>query len=325
MAGKKYYTSEEILENSKEFGLLLTDRKLKYYVTVGILEKPLRNPVEASERLDGRVAYFSNDTLERLKKVRELQDSGFTLPQIKKYFERAIDPKLEDYLKIAGDNEAQKDISAAMLGKVFLSNEMREATLSFVRCASEGTTEESFKKTAINYYYEVLSLLIGDEKAEKYVKELILETSPENIEKKIEPLRKLRESILKKKTDGGKFLSKYLDEICEKLKKKEYKDTEILEKLRGLAERVQAMQDKYRQKAIVINEAFEMSKFMRQIFWIYLKALLEMENFIKDKKDEHLARASSLYNKADEMLGRIEELIAVIKNLVNLNEEAENL
>ena len=35
MTSRQYYTSEEILKKSDELGLELSDRKIKYYVTLG--------------------------------------------------------------------------------------------------------------------------------------------------------------------------------------------------------------------------------------------------------------------------------------------------
>lgn len=318
--GKNYYTSDEILRKAEDLGLDLVERKLKYYVTLGILPKPVRNPDDAGEALDGRVAYFPPETLDRLKKIQELQSSGFTLPQIKAYFNRSIDPGLEEFL---GSGKGHHRISPEILAKLLLSDDMREAARSFQRKISSDGTEEAFQGAALEYYFETLALLLGEETAKKYVKEFLIDAPSEQKERNIAPLRKWKDYLLRKQK--GSFISTALDHVYNQLIEGTYSTPEIMEKLREMAEKVNVLQNKYKETGRVLGEAFEISKYMRQIFWVYLKSLLEIENFLKDKKKDHLKRARILYYKADEMLNSMEDLIGVIKNMVKLYEDIENL
>lgn len=321
---KNYFTSEEILAKAKALGLQLAERKLKYYVTLGILPRPLRNPPDSVEKLDGRIAYFPADTVERLKKIKELQDSGFTLPQIKSYFNRSIDPQLQGFLdekKVVSGNV----LSPGALARVLLSDELRQKALSFHDRISRDSSEEAFQGAALDYYFDVLASLLGEEKAQKYVKELMLEASPEEREKKMAPLRRWKDYLLRKKSSRGIFLSLPLDTLLDRLQKGDFKEPEVMEKLRDMAEKVNIMQNRYREKGKSLSEAFELSRYMRQIFWIYLKALLEIEDYVKNRKKEHLKQARLLYHKADEMLQAVEDLIGVMKKMMKLHEDLEKM
>jgi len=323
MTSKQYYTSEEILKRSEELGLDLSDRKIKYYVTLGILPKPVRNPREAKGITDGRVAYFPPETLGRLSKIKELQDSGFTLPQIKKYFEEALDPALKSFLAPPqeGDDGA---VPLERVVKALMGESIREATRSLMQAVSADDSDEAFQKAYIDYYNGILSPLIGKERSERYVRDFFINAPEQDREKKLEPLRRWRAQFLRSQVpEKPSFVSSYLDELCSSLEQGAVKDDDALEKLHELADKVNTMQAKYREQARVFNEAFDISKIMRQIFWIYLKALLEMESFVRNGRKEHLKRARSLYGKADEMLGMVEDLIGRIRTLLMLWNDVE--
>ncbi len=318
MKSPQHYTSEEILQKSEELGLDLSDRKIKYYVTLGILPKPVRNPLEAKGNVDGRVAYFPPDTLERLSKIKDLQDSGFTLPQIKKYFEDSLDPVLKSFLVQEGEGDDDA-VPLERIVKSLMGENVREATKNFIQAVSADDSDEAFQKASMDYYHNILTPLIGRERSEKYVRDFFLNTTPEERERKLEPLKRWRVQFLKSSApQKSSFVSSYLDELCLNLEHGVVKDDAALEKLQELAEKVNSMQTKYREQARIFNEAFDISKIMRQIFWIYLKALLEMESFVKNGKKEHLKRARRLYGKADEMLGLVEDLIGRIRTLLIL-------
>ncbi|MGV8121042.1 MAG: MerR family transcriptional regulator [Candidatus Xenobiia bacterium LiM19] len=317
MTSRQYYTSEEILRKSDELGLELSDRKIKYYVTLGILPKPVRNPLEAKGNIDGRVAYFPPETLERLSKIKELQDSGFTLPQIKKYFKDSLDPALKSFLE--QEQEGDDAVPLERIVTTLMGENVREATKSFIQAMSADDSAEAFQNASIQYYHNILIPLIGRERAEKYVRDFFINAAAEEREKKLEPLKRWRAQFLKSSApQKPSFVSSYLDDLCNNLERGAVKDNDALEKLHELADKVNSMQSKYREQARVFNEAFDISKIMRQIFWIYLKALLEMESFVKNGKKEHLKHAKSLYGKADEMLGLVEDLIGRIRTLLIL-------
>lgn len=56
---------------------------VRYYQTQGLLDQPER---------DGRVAWYSDEHAERLKRILELKDKGFTLAAIRRLFAGELDP-----------------------------------------------------------------------------------------------------------------------------------------------------------------------------------------------------------------------------------------
>ncbi|MDQ7822376.1 MAG: MerR family transcriptional regulator [Candidatus Eremiobacteraeota bacterium] len=321
MEGKRYLTSEEIMKEAEALGIPLVERKLKYYVTLGLLEKPARNPRNAGMELDGRVAYFSVGTLERLRKIKELQDSGFTLPQIKKYFENELKPALTEFL----EGKGHAAVPADTVAKAFLGDGMREAFRKFqARIRDEGG-EEAFQEAAFSYYEDILSQLLGRKNAAKYVKDFLRSASPAEREKKLEPLRRWKEGLAGAQKAGKSPFSKVLEQMCSSLEKGDFRAGDIMEKLQELAEKIQALQEKYRERTRLFSEAFEISKFMRSIFWAYLKALLEIEAFVKNGEVRHIEKARLLFSKADLMLSSVEDLVARVKELVSLADEVGKL
>jgi DNA-binding transcriptional MerR regulator len=319
-----FFTSEEVLAEARTLGLDIAERKLKYYVTVGILPRPQRRPSGAEGDIDGRMAYFPPETIERLVEIKKLQDSGFTLPQIKNYFNKAIDPVLKNFLE-AEDGSSGGSFPLESLAKVVVGDAVRDGVKKFQQKVARDKSEQAFREAAQDYYLEVLAPLLGQEKAARYVRELLVDADGRQREKMLAPFRKWKEQAESAAPGAQSPISSYLDELCHELRRGSYKEGEIREKLQDLAEKVQGMQLKYQEKARIFNEAFEIAKFMRQVFWIYLKALLEIENFLVDRNEEHLMRAGRLYSRADDMLRALEELIGMVKKLVALGKGIESL
>jgi DNA-binding transcriptional MerR regulator len=314
-----YLTSEEVLKEAEKLGLELAERKLKYYVTLGIIPKPVRSPDNTDRNYDGRVAYFKSDIVQRLRKVKELQDSGFTLPQIKKYFEEALDPALKDFLQSSrGENENSRLDS---LVKLLSSDDIKNATRDFRQKIAADPGDKALEKAAVEYYVEVLSRFLGREKAIEYVDEFIVRAPAEEREKKLAPLKKLRAQVIK--PDRSVSLTTLLESICTEVEAGSFNSALVLDRLKEIAEKVHIMQARYRDSTQALKEAFDMSRIMRQAFWAYFKALLEIESFIKNGDRAHLARTRFLAARADEMLRVLEELLAGIKQLINLYEDVE--
>jgi len=316
-----YLTSEEVLEEADKIGLELAERKLKYYVTLGIIPKPVRNPQDRSKTYDGRVAYFPHEIIQRLAKIKELQDSGFTLVQIKKYFAQSLAPDLEDFLQ--SGSSAVENHRLDNLLSLLSSDDIRKATRDFQARLAADPGDESLEQAAFDYYAGVLSRLIGREKAIRYVEDFLVKASPAERKKRLEPLRNLRAQIVQ--SGGTTSLSSILMTMCSDMEKGSYEPQKVLDRLREIAEKVHIMQARYRDSTLAFKDAFDMARFMRQAFWAYFKALLEMESFIKDGGPSHLHRARLLSSRADEMLAAIESMLSGMKNLLALQEEIEKI
>ena len=77
----KYLDLDEILERANQMGLKLTERTFRYYGVLGLLP----HPVKGAE--DARVRYYPETVLETLQTIRELQQEGYSLKQIKRQLE----------------------------------------------------------------------------------------------------------------------------------------------------------------------------------------------------------------------------------------------
>ncbi len=316
-----YLTSEEVLEKAEKIGLELAERKLKYYVTLGIIPKPIRNPEDKSKVYDGRVAYFPHEVVDRLNKIKDLQDSGFTLVQIKKYFQQSLAPDLKDFLQSGSSVDESSRLEGLL--KLLSSDDIRKATRDFqVRIAAD-PGDESLEKAAFDYYVNVLSRLIGKEKAVRYVEGFLVNASPSERSKRLEPLKRLRTQIAS--AGQSTSLSSLLTGMCDDVEKGNYNPLNVMEKLKEIAEKVHIMQARYRDNTLAFKDAFDMARFMRQAFWAYFKALLEIESFIKDRDLSHLNRARLLSARADEMLGAMEAMLSGMKNLLTLHEDIEKI
>lgn len=309
---KQYLTSEEVLEKARAMNLELTDRKLKYYATVGVVPKPVKG---LKGMPDKRVAYYPGTVTKRLAKIKELQESGFTLAQIKKYFENEIEPALKHFLK-------EENISLGSIVKILSNDAVRAAAEDFRIKIKAGTGEQTFLKAAEEYYVSLLSQVASVSSAKKYVAEILRSKGSSQREQLLDPLRKL-----KTKYDDACFssVSSELMEICRKLEGGTCDEQTILRQLKQQAAKVHDIQEKYRTTAESLREILDLSRFMQQAFWLYFKALLEAENFIRNKDGRHLQQAMAFSVKADEILGETQQTVKCLKKLVTAYKESERL
>ena len=75
---------DEVLSGAARLGLELSERTFRYYAVLGLLPKPIKRPEGTS---DGRVHHYPPEILDRLNEIRSLQNRGYSLKQIKKFFE----------------------------------------------------------------------------------------------------------------------------------------------------------------------------------------------------------------------------------------------
>lgn len=317
---KKFLTSEEVLAKAKTLKLDLLDRKLKYYVTLGIVPKPIRNPDMSA---DGRIAYYPYSVMERLSKIKELQDSGFTLPQIKKYFENSIDDRLESLLntptkKTDAEFPVEKIIAALSGDNIRIAFDRFQKQISV-----DSSNQTLLNNAAREYYVELISLMIGKDRADEYVKRFFDDISDEERNKKTELLKKNAEGLIS--SGKSSSLSVVISSFCKKMQLGNFDDVKILDELKDLADKIYILQDKYRASNESLKVFFDVGKFMRRPFWLYFKSLLELESFVADREQSHLDKALFMSVKADEMLDSIEDLVQRTKKLLELFQKSEKI
>ena len=316
----KFLTSEEIIAQANTFGLDLSDRKLKYYVTLSLVPKPVRNPDGGS---DGRVAYYHVSIIDRLSKIKELQDSGFTLPQIKKYLENSIDDRLESLLAIS-EKETEPKFSVEKVISALSGEAVHNAFTRFQKqISADPSNQELIKSAGKEYYIELISLMMGRERADEYVKHFFNTIPNDELIRKTELLKQRAEGQISPGKSSS--LSVIVSSLCEKLRSGNFNEDKVLDELKDLADKIYILQDKYRVTYAPLKDFFDVSKFMRQPFWLYFKSLLEIESFVKDKEPGHLDRAVVMSVRSDEMLDSIEELVQQTKRLLELYKNSEKI
>ena len=79
MPREDYFTIAELLEELRNLGTVVEERTLRYWVSRGLLSKPVKKPFRGA---DGRVAYFSVEVLKSIADILRLQHEGWKLEQI---------------------------------------------------------------------------------------------------------------------------------------------------------------------------------------------------------------------------------------------------
>lgn len=84
-----YLTSDELLYALEHEGMEVNERTLRFWISEGILEKPLRKPFKGA---DGRVRYFPKKVVGEIAQVLRYQEEGWKLTQIKERLRTPIRP-----------------------------------------------------------------------------------------------------------------------------------------------------------------------------------------------------------------------------------------
>lgn len=75
-----YLTQEDLLNHLEHIGLDVPERTLRFWVTKGVLEAPLKKPYKHA---DGRKKYFPTRVVSEISEIIKLQQEGWKLTQIK--------------------------------------------------------------------------------------------------------------------------------------------------------------------------------------------------------------------------------------------------
>ncbi len=75
-----YLTQDELLYALEHEGLEVSERTVRFWISKGVLEKPLRKPFKHA---DGRMRYFPTRVVGEIVEIMKLQEEGWKLTQIK--------------------------------------------------------------------------------------------------------------------------------------------------------------------------------------------------------------------------------------------------
>lgn len=189
---RDYLTQEELLDQARELGLDLSERTLKFYTTRGLVPKPEKKPFPSA---DGRVAYFHKDALRRLRRIEQLKSQGFKLEQIRKLLEqkggeslRQLGPAEEDW---------RRQVAFRYL-HLQAGEEGRRARVEFLASVLDTEQEDILQRAARRYMARLLTPLIGETEATRYVEEYFLGLSPRELHRRMEQFRKWRDEEKKR-------------------------------------------------------------------------------------------------------------------------------
>lgn len=189
---RDYLSQDELLEQARELGLDLTERTLKFYTARGLVPRPEKKPFPAA---DGRVAYFHRDVLRRLRRIEQLKAQGFKLEQIRKLLEqkggeslRSLGPAEEDW---------RRQVAFRYLHQQ-AGEEGRRARVEFLASVLGTDQEETLQRAARRYMTRLLTPLIGETEATRYVEEYFLGLPPRELNRRMELFRHWRDEEKKK-------------------------------------------------------------------------------------------------------------------------------
>lgn len=106
-----YLSQEELLYALEHEGMEVTERTIRFWISKGILEQPLRKPFKHA---DGRKKYFPTRVVGEIADILRLQEEGWKLTQIKR--------RLRNPVKATAPEGAGAEELARKLLSDFLSN-----------------------------------------------------------------------------------------------------------------------------------------------------------------------------------------------------------
>ena len=186
-------TLPQVLAAAGQRGLELTERTFRYYAVVGLIPRPLKRP---SGDEDARVHYYASDIVDRLMQIRTLQAQGYSLKQIKVWFEMRGGGTAPSAQPSGGEPRgsvpahAQEEVAALL--RFFSSDTLHGAMRMFVEATLTDGSDEALRRAALSWYETVVGGVL-DTRRDDTVRQALSQLSPLEINALIEPLRRIRD------------------------------------------------------------------------------------------------------------------------------------
>lgn len=320
MTGGRYLSSGEVISEARRLGIEVSERTLRYYVSLGLLPKPGRHP---SEGVDQRVLFFPGEILEQLEEIRRLKDSGFTLDQIRQFVAGTARAGLET---LAGTPEPDGSQLAEKVVRALSSEQVRQAYRDFVSRA-EGASEEGLRDLARDFYRRVLSTLVGPEEAERTVARAFRRLSAAQWERKLAPLRRIRDTFLEAPPrPGGSALGRTMTSTIRDLARR-LRAGEGAEALEGELDhtsgRIAALIAKYQGVPPSNPQKYEIARFMGRALEVYAEALSLLREGMHSGEPAPVEQAVARAERAGEILAHLENMVSEKRELLRLCQEEE--
>jgi DNA-binding transcriptional MerR regulator len=164
-----YLTLEELLYALEHEGLDVQERTIRFWISKGILEKPLRKPFKYA---DGRVRYFPTRVVGEITDILKYQEEGWKLTQIKK---RLREPVRANQSEALGGEQLAKLLLSDYLGNGEFRDKQR-----FVDAAEPSTPQW---RRVRNFLVARLTHFVGRKQAVRSVTSFMVGLSKRDVAK----------------------------------------------------------------------------------------------------------------------------------------------
>lgn len=313
---KDFYTMEEVLQIAKDLALDIDERTFKYYLSLEIIGKPVKNPFPDGDK---RIKFYPASVIDQLKRVFQLKNRGFSLKQIKKLI---LEEKSKDLGVLVDVTEKDKTREMAHAFLVMITGDQsRRAWGDFLSNATGDMSEKTLIDSVKSYLVSMLGSWLITEDTVKYVEEFFINLSQEDRERILEPFRKGRDSeILRQKSEKMDLL-RYLQKLCGRIILGRYNRLEVQDWVYKIVENLEALRKDYDIELLEDSIEREMYGFMQKGLDLYLEALYEIKDNLSSKKRDVLIGALGKARSAQNILTYLEDIIEKKKILSSLGEK----
>lgn len=204
----EFVSLPKFLRLAAEQGLEVTERTLNFYVTRGLLPKPVRKPFVGA---DGRVGYMPTDSLRQLRKILQLKEQGLKLEQIRRTLEgRGVVQEQDLDQKAQWQRELAFRYLRHMPAGYYAPARMQ--LQSRLTRHSQKISAEDLR----DFQAATLTPLVGEAEAQRYVKEFYLKLPAKELERQVHAVGK---EYLEKVAQGGpgQFLQNLRQSVSNRL------------------------------------------------------------------------------------------------------------
>jgi len=310
---KQFYTMEEVLSMANELALDIDERTFKYYLSLEIISKPVKNPFPEGDK---RVKFYPAQVMDDLKRIFQLKSRGFSLKQIKKLMLEDKSKELTTLVTVTQKDE-KREMAHDFL-RTITGPELGEAWKDFMSSAMSDVSDKNLHDAVKVYLGRLLGSWLESDEAGKYVEDFFINLDPDDREELIEPFRKKRDDeLLKHKADRLDLL-RYLQKLCGRVILGRYNRLEVLEWLDGISANLQKVKAEYEEKKSDDSIEREIQWFMLKGLNLYLEALSEIKENLSSKKREVLIASLGKARSAHNVIKTLEEITEKKKVLLSL-------
>jgi DNA-binding transcriptional MerR regulator len=311
---KEFYTMEEVLSIAKDLALDIDERTFKYYLSLEIISKPVKNPYPEGDK---RIKFYPAVVLDQLKRIFQLKNRGFSLKQIKKLLLEEESQELDVLIDVT-DKDEKREIAQAFLVSM-CGDESRRAWREFISTSVTDVSEKNLFDSVRNYLTLMLQSWLKSDEVEKYVDDFLINLSPEDRESVLQPFRKGRDEDIAKHRGDRLDLLKYLQKLCGRVILGRYNRKEVedwVDRVIGNLEKLRKSYD-LAKTADALEE--EMRAFMRKGIELYLESLVEIRENLSSKKRDVLIAALGKARAASDIMNGLEEIMEKKLLMINLS------